>query len=706
MAIKRFKIQNIFRRTKGKDDLKEKLLSDDIGMIFGEIAVYQPMEDDGTDTSLYVLNGEGTDLIPFYSGKKVESLSAQALEDAKVYTNEKTENISGINDLKDKVSANTNSISALTESVAGLGIDISDSETTQGSLRTYIIKQGDNVKGKIEIPNDVYVTAGSVVQGVWADGSFTESAGADLALKLSRKDGTAVFVDVSKLISSGGEDPDIAALKETVNGHTKSIAEVEKQLDGIDTVTGAIATVKSEIIGEADTDFNTLKKTEDRIKEVKAVATANTESIKTLSGKVDVDKVSTAIEAAKTDLIDSAITYNTIGKLEEVVISQGAAIGQNSDNISQLQTNYNTIEGEVDGLVGGNTLINESINQLSGDVATIKSTQTATTESVNTNSTRITEINNSLTALTESYNQFKSDTEAKSTGTTEQIKTLNEKVTELTDSVGTINTTLSTTTETANSAKSTAEATVSVANSANTTATDAKKKADANEESIKFITGATSSLKVTLDGNTIKQGGATVGTITVDIPADKYVKSGKVLSGIWGQDGGFTEGSGTDKAIKLEIENGSSVYIDITSISGGQGSETKEYNPGDGILINGSYISIDSTWDGWSGITKTVKVDNALNAENAKTAETATNATNAENAQTAEKASKLGEMDLGNQFKGIYLESGIPKAMMYGLNVEVGGTDDNAGDYQDGDRIAILRGTKIMYTDSINGGSF
>lgn len=73
-------------------------------------------------------------------------------------------------------------------------------------------------------------------------------------------------------------------------------------------------------------------------------------------------------------------------------------------------------------------------------------------------------------------------------------------------------------------------------------------------------------LKVTVEksGNSyiLKQGGVSLG-VTIDIPKDMVVESGKIVSGTW-QDGEFTPGTGTGKALALTIANGGNiVYIDV-----------------------------------------------------------------------------------------------------------------------------------------------
>lgn len=73
-----------------------------------------------------------------------------------------------------------------TELVAALTISLDVAGTpTSGYLKTYILSQGKNKIGRIDIPKDLVVKSGSLVHGTWTDDTFTEDPeGPDTALKL------------------------------------------------------------------------------------------------------------------------------------------------------------------------------------------------------------------------------------------------------------------------------------------------------------------------------------------------------------------------------------------------------------------------------------------------------------------------------------------------------------------------------------------
>ena len=73
-----------------------------------------------------------------------------------------------------------------TELVSALTISLNAAGTpTSGYLKTYILSQGTNEIGRIDIPKDLVVKSGSLVHGTWTDDTFTEDPkGPDTALEL------------------------------------------------------------------------------------------------------------------------------------------------------------------------------------------------------------------------------------------------------------------------------------------------------------------------------------------------------------------------------------------------------------------------------------------------------------------------------------------------------------------------------------------
>lgn len=108
-----------------------------------------------------------------------------------------------------------------TELVSALTISLNDAGTpTSGYLKTYILSQGRNEIGRIDIPKDLVVTSGSLVHGTWTDDTFTEDPeGPDTALKLiiaNQKE--PVYINTKDLVDyyTAGNGIDIDNTRNTI----------------------------------------------------------------------------------------------------------------------------------------------------------------------------------------------------------------------------------------------------------------------------------------------------------------------------------------------------------------------------------------------------------------------------------------------------------------------------------------------------------
>ena len=99
-----------------------------------------------------------------------------------------------INDVNDRMGSGFTSEHTVADALAELEQELTDALTisldvagipTSGYLKTYELKQGGNLIGKIDIPKDLVVTSGSLVHGTWSGDTFTEDPeGTDTAIKL------------------------------------------------------------------------------------------------------------------------------------------------------------------------------------------------------------------------------------------------------------------------------------------------------------------------------------------------------------------------------------------------------------------------------------------------------------------------------------------------------------------------------------------
>ena len=82
------------------------------------------------------------------------------------------------------------------ELTEALKITLETGETTSGYLKTYELKQGGTLVGKIDIPKDMVVSGGSLVHGTWSGDTFTEeSGGTDTAIKIEFANADTIYIN-------------------------------------------------------------------------------------------------------------------------------------------------------------------------------------------------------------------------------------------------------------------------------------------------------------------------------------------------------------------------------------------------------------------------------------------------------------------------------------------------------------------------------
>lgn len=89
--------------------------------------------------------------------------------------------------------------SALTESLT-ISLNVAG-VPTEGYLKTYELKQGGNLVGKIDIPKDMVVSGGSLVHGTWSGSTFTEDPdGPDTAIKIEFANADTIYINTKDLV--------------------------------------------------------------------------------------------------------------------------------------------------------------------------------------------------------------------------------------------------------------------------------------------------------------------------------------------------------------------------------------------------------------------------------------------------------------------------------------------------------------------------
>lgn len=116
-----------------------------------------------------------------------------------------------INDINDRLGSGFTSAHTVADTLAELKAELINKltitldiagEPTSGYLRTYELKQGGELVGKIDIPKDMVVSGGSLVHGTWIDdNNFIEDPdGPDTAIKLEFANADVIYINTKDLV--------------------------------------------------------------------------------------------------------------------------------------------------------------------------------------------------------------------------------------------------------------------------------------------------------------------------------------------------------------------------------------------------------------------------------------------------------------------------------------------------------------------------
>lgn len=187
----------------------------------------------------------------------------------------------------------------------------------------------------------------------------------------------------------------------------KSVGDRLRFLEGSEegSIKNQIATAKSEILGGAGADYDTLKEIQSLFEELKTgekdafdtlgeIATGIENNKKAIeSNDTDIANLDNKIDTSITNLIDNAGEgYKTLGDIETSVKSINSTInGQISDLDSDMSTLNSTINNRIDGVEQNvsnkDTEINNRIDALIGTLP--QGAQYSTIEAINTNLTTL-----------------------------------------------------------------------------------------------------------------------------------------------------------------------------------------------------------------------------------------------------------------------------------------------------------------------------
>ena len=177
-----------------------------IRTLVGFYANADEMEDNGGGSSYYtILDIEG-------SAAEVEEIKQEIAQINEIIG----DGIDGetlteaINDLNDRMGSGFTSAHTVADALNELEAELTSAmtitlevagEPTSGYLKTYELKQGGNLVGKIDIPKDMVVSGGSLVHGTWSGDTFIEDPdGEDTAIKIEFANADTIYINTKNLV--------------------------------------------------------------------------------------------------------------------------------------------------------------------------------------------------------------------------------------------------------------------------------------------------------------------------------------------------------------------------------------------------------------------------------------------------------------------------------------------------------------------------
>lgn len=276
----------------------------------------------------------------------------------------------------------TGSVVTVTEVTTGLADSV---------LKAYKIYQGDaskesNLKGTINIPKDLVVTSGSLVNGTWSGDTFTEAAaGSDKAIKLViANQSTPIYINTTDLVDIYTAGPGITVtdnkisndidttkgLMFTGSGDTAKTAVNVKANDKYIEINSNGAIASKDIDGAIATAVNTAKATIDDYtvngKKISTNPVLDGSNINVDDTAATKETVKAAIERLTTAAANASDKVDTeIAKLDGTATASGTA----SAASGVTKTSYINVLNKVDEVNGKLNEVGSGSTQTAVDVA-------------------------------------------------------------------------------------------------------------------------------------------------------------------------------------------------------------------------------------------------------------------------------------------------------------------------------------------------
>lgn len=256
----------------------------------------------------------------------LETLSTTAKEDL----------VKAINEVRASVSAGS----------TAAAITIDASTTTEGALKSYTIKQGENTVGVIDIPKDMVVESGTVVQNPegQTEGTYIKLVLANVAEPL--------FINVGTLVDIYTAKANATQIQLAIDSSTREISAtiVAGSVGTAELAAGAVTTEKI-----ADGNI-TLAKLSTKVQESLGKADSAVQSIAEggTNGTLNIDGVEVPVHGLGSAAFTGSDAYDAAGsakavedKLEEYKKSNDEALKGAQDGVADLEPRVAANEAAV-----------------------------------------------------------------------------------------------------------------------------------------------------------------------------------------------------------------------------------------------------------------------------------------------------------------------------------------------------------------------
>lgn len=239
----------------------------------------------------------GVKLTDLATKEEVEAVDEKVGAITDLNTTAKTDLVSAINEVRNSVSAGG------TQAV----ITVSTDTTTEGMLKSYTIKQGDNTVGVVDIPKDLVVISGTVVTN--PEG---QDEGTYIKLVIANQ-GEPLYINVGTLVDLYTAKKNATQIQLTVDNSTREISAVivAGSIGSDELASDAVTTVK---IADANVTLAKLAADVTSAFDSAGSATAAETNAKAYTDKLANGAVAdntAAIEALETKVGDGITTIST-----------------------------------------------------------------------------------------------------------------------------------------------------------------------------------------------------------------------------------------------------------------------------------------------------------------------------------------------------------------------------------------------------------